>query len=409
MKKLSFLLCFFVAGKLAIAQSSAIVKNYIATYKDIAIEEMHRTGVPASITLAQGIHETEAGQSVLVKKSNNHFGIKCKTGWNGESVSHDDDASGECFRKYADPMDSYKDHSDFLKTRSHYAFLFKLDPMDYEAWAYGLKKAGYATNPKYPQILIKLIRDYNLQDYTLIALKRKSEDDAILADNVTSQNTESAVDAQMTENAKEETTLAVDKAVYPSGIFKINETNVLLVTKGTSFLKVAEENNISLPRLFEFNDMRPLDIADNDRLMFLQRKRKISGNEFHIVAYGETLYDIAQKEGIRMESLLEYNFLKQNMQPQEGEKLYLQTEAPSMPALITGTVKNYDVVPSGTKIVPPARESVSNNFVVYTVQPKETVYAIAKKYAVSINDLMKWNNMQTMELKTGQQLRINKK
>src|SRR5215203_6696321 len=164
MKFITLFLSFLLITKTGTAQSPAVIRQYIDTYKEIAMEEMKRTGVPASITLAQGIHETGAGQSALVRKSNNHFGIKCKSEWVGESVSHDDDARGECFRKYNDPLESYRDHSDFLKNRSHYAFLFKLDPTDYEAWSYGLKKAGYATNPKYPQILIKLIRDYDLQD-----------------------------------------------------------------------------------------------------------------------------------------------------------------------------------------------------------------------------------------------------
>ncbi|MBD0333844.1 MAG: glucosaminidase domain-containing protein, partial [Chitinophagaceae bacterium] len=144
-KLLSTIFCLVLAANIVVAQSSEAIKEYIAKFKDAAIAEMIRTGVPASITLAQGIHETEAGRSDLVLKSNNHFGIKCKENWTGESVFHDDDARGECFRKYEDPLDSYRDHSDFLKNRSHYAFLFELDPTDYEAWAYGLKKAGYAT------------------------------------------------------------------------------------------------------------------------------------------------------------------------------------------------------------------------------------------------------------------------
>src|SRR4051812_29670451 len=160
--KLYMIIVFVFSGNLIFAQNSEIVRQYIVSYKDIAIEEMQRTGVPAAITLAQGIHETEAGTSDLVRASNNHFGIKCKGDWTGPTVYHDDDARGECFRKYDDPRDSYKDHSDFLKNRPNYASLFNLDPTDYEAWAYGLKKAGYATNPKYPQILIKLIKDYNL-------------------------------------------------------------------------------------------------------------------------------------------------------------------------------------------------------------------------------------------------------
>src|SRR6478736_4895270 len=158
------------------AQSTDAILAYITRYKDLAIAEMKRTGVPAAITLAQGIHETEAGTSVLVKKSNNHFGIKCKDEWRGQSVSHDDDARGECFRKYTAAEDSYRDHSDFLKNRSNYASLFTLDPTDYQGWAYGLKKAGYATNPKYAQVLIKLIQDYKLEDYTLIAMGKMKED-----------------------------------------------------------------------------------------------------------------------------------------------------------------------------------------------------------------------------------------
>src|SRR5258708_8095670 len=135
-KKIAFLLVFVISVfcKFSQAQPTDAVLTYISRYKDLAIEEMQRTGIPGAITLAQGIHETEAGTSDLVKRSNNHFGIKCKDNWTGQSVSHDDDARGECFRKYAAPEESYRDHSDFLKTKSNYASLFNLDPMDYEAW-----------------------------------------------------------------------------------------------------------------------------------------------------------------------------------------------------------------------------------------------------------------------------------
>ena len=152
------------------AQSPDQINNYINTYKFLAIAEMQRSGIPASIILAQGIHETSAGTSDLVLASNNHFGIKCKANWTGQVVYHDDDARGECFRSYAAAEDSYRDHSDYLSQTPRYAFLFKLNPEDYESWAYGLKKAGYATNVKYSQILIKLIRDYDLEKYSLIAL-----------------------------------------------------------------------------------------------------------------------------------------------------------------------------------------------------------------------------------------------
>src|SRR5579875_1972481 len=194
--QLPLVMGILLLAQAALGQSSQAIRQYIAAYRDAAIAEMKRSGVPAAITLAQGIHETEAGTSDLVLASNNHFGIKCKSDWTGDYVLHDDDAKGERFRKYASPLDSYKDHSDFLRNSSRYAFLFRLDPADYQGWAWGLKKAGYATNPKYPQILIKLIQDYNLQDYTLIALGRKNPTDEMLADaNNNNYNTRISNDA----------------------------------------------------------------------------------------------------------------------------------------------------------------------------------------------------------------------
>ena len=159
---------FFVLTFISVASAQKITpEQYISKYKDMAISEMKRSGVPASITLAQGILETESGNSDLLQRSNNHFGIKCKSNWTGDSVSHDDDAKGECFRAYKDAEDSYRDHSDFLKGSARYAALFQLDPNDYKGWSYGLRKAGYATNPRYPEILIRNIEKYNLQHQTI--------------------------------------------------------------------------------------------------------------------------------------------------------------------------------------------------------------------------------------------------
>lgn len=394
------LLLLLLVAQASFAQSSAVIKNYIDQFKDIAMEEMVRTGVPASIKLAQGIHETAAGQSSLVKKSNNHFGIKCKTGWTGESVSHDDDARGECFRKYEDPAQSYKDHSEFLKTRSHYNFLFTLDPTDYEAWAYGLKKAGYATNPKYPQIIIKLIEDYHLQDYTLIAMGKKEAG----TEDAWAKNSEKNREDRPSTNRKEtasapNATPVVRQAVYPTGVFEINETPVVFVTKGTPFLVVAQQHNISLSRLFDFNDLPKSEEATADVLIFLQRKRKSGVTEFYTVAERETVHNIAQAAGIRMESLLEYNLLDEKAQPAPGEKLYLQRKAPLAPRLSTAM----------KKVFSKSTQEDSNNYIVHTVQPKETVYSIAKRYAVEMDELLKWNGLEKGDIKTGQQLRINKK
>jgi LysM repeat protein len=388
MKKLqaSFLFSFLLFAGGHLSAQSSVVRQYIETYKEIAIEEMKRTGIPASITLAQGIHETGAGKSDLVQRSNNHFGIKCKTEWQGERVYHDDDARGECFRKYENPFDSYRDHSDFLKNRPYYASLFTLDPMDYEAWAYGLKKAGYATNPKYPQILIKLIRDYNLQDYTLIAMGEKAPEPGV----IWASNSQSK---PAVEETKIEDVPAVPKPVYPSGTFRINETLVIFSEKGTSFLALAKEHNISLSRLFEFNDMTETELT-GDELVYLQRKRKTGAVEFHTVAPGETVHAIAQAEGIRLESLLELNFMEGGMQPRPGEKIYLRSKAPARPALL------------GEK--PRMQTPPMQVYLVHTVKPKETLYAITKRYAVSQEDVLKWNNLQSPELRPGQQLRISK-
>jgi LysM repeat protein len=320
-----FALLFILSGLVAGAQPGADIIDYINNYKKLAMDEMIRTGIPASITLAQGIHETYAGKSELVRKSNNHFGIKCKAYWTGKKVYHDDDARGECFRKYDDPALSYRDHSDFLKSGERYAFLFNLDPEDYKGWAMGLKKAGYATNPKYGPIIIKLIEDYNLQQYTQIAMGKIPPEAEVLA--VLPQPA-TEVPADISAFIKQEgpmLELAPPPAVnYPSGEFTINNTKVIYAKQGTSLLAIAQEYDIPLSRLLEYNDMENEEVLIKNQLVYLQRKRRTGSSEVHIVASGETLHDISQAEAIRLTSLLEYNKLQKSVQPAVGEKLYLQ-------------------------------------------------------------------------------------
>jgi LysM repeat protein len=358
MKKLvlfSFLLIAFAAQ----AQKEK-GEAYVNAYKEIAITEMLRTGVPASITLAQGILESQYGESDLVKGSNNHFGIKCKPEWTGGKIYHDDDEKGECFRVYATAEESYRDHSDFLKTRPHYAFLFKLDPTDFDGWAKGLKKAGYATNPQYPQKLLKVINDFNLQQYSLDALARQNNPapgtapviaTAAVANTTVSKeetpkqtglattpSTEKTAQEQVVkEQAKEEkepeiqNTIPVIPAVaktkkqvnYPSGIFTINHAKVIYATEGTSLLSLANQYDISLGKLIEFNELPEMDVLDTDRLIFIERKQKKGTADFHVVTTGETLHDICQLEGIRMESLVEYNHLSKTATLNAGGKIYL--------------------------------------------------------------------------------------
>ena len=403
MKKLKtvFVMVLVLAAGIATAQRSEVVYEYINTYKQLAIDEMIRTGVPASITLAQGIHETEAGKSDLVTRSNNHFGIKCKTGWQGEKVYHDDDARGECFRSYASAEDSYKDHSNFLKNGQRYAFLFDLDPTDYQAWAYGLKKAGYATNVKYSQLLIKLIEDYNLHQYTLIALGRISPSEEIFAGNsktgVVLKKEEGLSGPALSQEEDE----VVETTNYPNGIFEINRSKVLYAKAGSSLLSIAEQNDISIGRLLDFNDLDQEDVLIKGQLIFLQRKRRQGASDIHIAKPGESMYDIAQAEGIRLENLLKYNGLQAFQKPAPGEQIYLQREAPQRPALAETVVKRD--LPKQTVTEPAAGSRIT-----HVVQIKETLYGIAKYYNTTVEKIKDWNKLDSDYLKKGQELVIYK-
>ncbi|HKP33057.1 MAG TPA: glucosaminidase domain-containing protein [Chitinophagaceae bacterium] len=374
-----------------------VIVDYINTFKEIAISEMKRTGVPASITLAQGIHETEAGTSILVRKSNNHFGIKCKTGWTGESVSHDDDAKGECFRSYANAEQSYIDHSDFLKNGQRYAFLFRLDPTDFEGWANGLRKAGYATNKKYASILIRIINDYHLQDYTMIALgKMKPEEEWLTSVSPISKPITAPDDAKIVANAPE--VISEPEVIYPEGEFKINDTRVVYAKAGASLIGLAEKHDVAFTRLLDFNEFKSKDenTLKRGQLIYLQRKRKAGMSEFHEVKGGESVYDISQAEGIRLESLLEYNFLIPGMQPANGEKLNLRNKAAGRPLLVSEMVQDN------------LKATYASDYTKHVVQLKETLYAISKKYNVPVEKLREWNKLASYDLRTGQELIIYK-
>jgi LysM repeat protein len=329
---------FLLAGVVCAQRTTA--EAYIAQYSEAAMQEMMRSGVPAAITLAQGIHESESGNSELAQKSNNHFGIKCKDTWLGEKVYHDDDARGECFRKYGSVLDSYADHSNFLRVNQRYASLFELDPADYEGWAKGLKKAGYATNPRYAQLLINLVEKYHLNDYTVVALQKMGKpmpENYVFASATPPPAPAAPTGTATPQPAPAAAMQAPVTAAFPEGIFRINETRVIYAKAGTSLLAIAENNGIELSKLLDFNDLEEEDgdILTEDALVYLQRKRKQGAVEFHIVQQGENLYDICQKQGIRYDSLLELNNLDSDAAPAPGEKIYLKTKAPSKPKLLS--------------------------------------------------------------------------
>lgn len=367
------------------------IQEYIETYKDFAIREMKRMGVPASITLAQGILETEFGNSVLVKKSNNHFGIKCKSSWTAAGVSHDDDAIGECFRTYKDAEASYRDHSNYLRGNERYASLFKLDPTDYKGWAYGLKKAGYATNPKYPQILIRNIEEYNLHQYTMMAIKDVPFFDASKYQSDPEDKAFAALIKGKGSSDNEQLTVGTGS---PKEKISINGSKAVYETKGRSLLAIATENNVNLNKLLEYNDMEKDGLLQDDQFIFIEKKSKEGEKDFYIVQKNETLYDVAQKNGIRLQNLYEYNDLQGDEKIFGGSRLNLKAVSKEQFTQVKETrLKENIVITSGKT---------------YEVQPKEGLYAISKKYGVTVAQLKEWNNLADDNLKVGQQLIVSK-
>jgi LysM repeat protein len=360
--------------------------QYIERYKYFAIKEMIRSGVPAAITLAQGVLETESGNSVLVKKSNNHFGIKCKVEWIGEKVYHDDDESGECFRKYDSAYLSYIDHSDFLRNRAHYAFLFSLDPSDYSAWAHGLKKAGYATNPRYPQILIKTIEDYNLNEFTTETLK-EIPDYSIYAIKKEKQN--SSIVNQSVEK--------IGNFIFPSHIKPkaYNGLNAIYVDSGISLLAIATKFGIDLADLLDYNDLYEDGIIEKSSWVYLQRKRIEALAKTYKVKKGETVYDISQNAGIQISYLMAFNGLNEADDLRPGRILSLKSEV---------------IVDDEVNLDSPKSTSSKNKSTVkyHEVKPNENLQFISKKYNVDVEDLKEWNNLNSMKLKIGQRLIVSK-
>ena len=375
MKKLSIVTTLLLLTGFLYAQR-VTPEQYINTYKNLAIAEMKRTGIPASVTLAQGLLETESGNSELVQKSNNHFGIKCKSTWTGESVTHTDDAPNECFRKYNRPEESYRDHSDYLSTSPRYASLFKLDAADYRGWCYGLKKCGYATNPRYPQILMGNIEKYNLQQFD-------SGD--------TSAALETFADAKVIDQSSNEVkTLTIapvsydEKAIDNSlkGKVSFNKLKALFANKGTSLLAIATRADLPLVKLLEYNDLKADGLLKDDQWIYLEKKPKEGNRDYYVALQTETLYDISQNNGVQLQSLMQLNNMKENETVSKGTKIRLRASA------VAATEQPKEQV--------------------HTVQPKEGLYAISKKYNVPVQQIKELNDLSDDGLKPGQQLIISK-
>jgi LysM repeat protein len=274
--------------------------EYIEKFKEEAIKEMLEFGIPASITLAQGLLESGDGNSPLAKYANNHFGIKCHKSWDGPTFYQDDDAKNECFRKYYSPYESYRDHSLFLKTRARYSALFELPLNDYKGWAHGLKAAGYATNPKYAELLIKLIEDHKLYEYDKIgkmpAISQKS----------------TVVKAPSPESVKN------------LNISLHNNIKYVVARPGDTPFKISKELNMAAWQIHKYNDLSKNDQIKAGEIIYLQPKRSKAQEEFHVVQKGETLRSISQKHGIKINKIISKNNLAPGVEPNVGDKLYLR-------------------------------------------------------------------------------------
>lgn len=268
-------------------------QDYIKEYSDAAIDQMIKYKIPASITLAQGILESGNGNSHLSTNGKNHFGIKCHNDWNGKKIFIDDDKKNECFRSYKNVSESYEDHSLFLTKYSRYSFLFELKITDYKGWAKGLKKAGYATNPKYPDLLIKIIEENELYIFD-----KKSKIKVKL------------------ETAKPSNTKIM-----------IHENNIKYIVsqEDESLLDIAKKLDMGLWQLYKYNDIsKSNEIHKKDQVVFLQPKRNKSKTKFHTIENGETLWEISQLYGIKLKKLKSKNKLLLIEKLKSGDKISLR-------------------------------------------------------------------------------------
>lgn len=295
-----------VAGQL---EGKITKQEYINKYYHIAVAEMQRVGIPASITLSQGILESGYGNSELARKANNHFGIKCHKEWRGKSMRMDDDARNECFRKYNSAEESFADHSTFLTTRGRYAFLFRIDPQDYKAWARGLKKAGYATNPQYASRLITLIEEFDLTKFDKVALGLMDLPETV------------------------EQTPAVAATSQSSKVFQFNGLSAIHFGSDDNLFALADRNGLPLKSLLKYNDLKPGQDVEPGVKIYLQRKRGKGKSKVRKVQPGESLYDISQSEGVRMKSLRKKNRIPEGAEPADGETIYLRSKRSKTPRL----------------------------------------------------------------------------
>lgn len=296
-------------------------QNYVDTYKDWAITEMNRVGIPASITLAQGILESDCGNSRLATEGNNHFGIKCHSDWKGETIFHDDDKLQECFRKYTSAYESFKDHSNFIKEKSRYASLFYLDHRDYAAWAKGLRSAGYATDPTYAQKLITIIEEMGLYVYD-----GSTQQDIAIVTDVTPDK---EPDILPVDEPAVRVRTDLDFVINPMHQHEVQRNNgvkYIEVQNGDSFEAIALEFHLYLREILVYNDLDAS--ADIKTLKYLYIRSKKNRAHYscvtHTVEAGDTPWSVAHQYGIKLRKLLRFNHISATDELQAGQILNLR-------------------------------------------------------------------------------------
>lgn len=308
-------------------QNVGVSQAYIDNFKDDAIKEMQMYNIPASITLAQGMLESGNGTSDLAIHANNHFGIKCHDEWTGETYIMNDDEKNECFRKYKSVLESYTDHSLFLKSRARYASLFELNHTDYKGWANGLKDAGYATDPNYTKRLLDLIEAYELYKYDIgshTSRRHRISQEKHTAKNKTSNQkskSTAAAAAKQKQSIKSNTPVSVEqREILREGIVKY-----VIIKPSDTFYKISKETDKDLWQLYKYNDMTKDEKLFPGRRLYLQPKRRKAKEAFHTVKKGETMKSISQDYCIKLKQLYKKNNMHPGEEPSVGEVLNMRS------------------------------------------------------------------------------------
>lgn len=310
---------FFLVVGVAFAQKMSR-EEYIEKYKDIAIKQMKKYKIPASITLAQGILESGNGNSRLAKKGNNHFGIKCHNDWKGKKIHEWDDGKRECFRKYKNPKRSFLDHSFFLTERQRYSGLFEYDITDYKSWAKGLKKAGYSTNKDYPKLLIKIIEENKLYKYDSKKVSKKS-----YSKKTAKKKKEKEIKFYPDYKFLNETDFQqIEIGGDNRKVYLNNKKKFIFARKGDNFYLIAKEFGIYAWQVSKHNDLSKNDLLIAGQMVYLQKKNRKGKRKFHKFLKNETMYSVSQLYGIQLRLLYKWNDMEEGEQPKPGHKIRLR-------------------------------------------------------------------------------------